>query len=73
MASRFKIVDEEYIKELKDKSENENRKNTARSGERTFTKSKFRRVRGRCPRPTIVAVFKSIQKFSNFALYVINK
>ena len=27
MASCFKIVDEEYIKELKDKSENENAKN----------------------------------------------
>ena len=26
MASRFEIVDEEYIKELKDKSENENTK-----------------------------------------------
>ena len=31
-----------------------------------------RRVRERCPRPTIVAVL-SIKKFSNFALYVINK
>ena len=27
MASRFKIVNEEYIEELKDKSENENTKN----------------------------------------------
>ena len=27
MASRFEIVDEEYIEELKDKSENENTKN----------------------------------------------
>ena len=27
MASRLKIVDEEYIEELKDKSENENTKN----------------------------------------------
>ena len=53
----------------------------ARSGERTFFKewanerklaSKFRRVRERCPRPTTVAVL-SIQKFSNFAFYVINK
>ena len=34
--------------------------------------SKFRRVREGCPQPTIVAVL-SIQKFSNFALYVINK
>ena len=52
----------------------------ARSGERTFSKndrikglvSKFRRVRERCPRPMIVAVL-SIKKFSNFALFVINK
>ena len=28
MASRFEIVDEEYIEELKDKSENENAKNS---------------------------------------------
>ena len=28
MTSRFEIVDEEYIEELKDKSENENTKNS---------------------------------------------
>ena len=28
IASRFEIVDEEYIEELKDKSENENKKNS---------------------------------------------
>ena len=28
MASRFEIVDEEYIQELNDKSENENTKNS---------------------------------------------
>ena len=28
MASHFEIVDEEYIEELKDKSENENKKNS---------------------------------------------
>ena len=28
MVSHFKIVDEEYIEELKDKSENENTKNS---------------------------------------------
>ena len=51
----------------------------ARSDERTLSKSgrtklvsKFRRVRDQCPRPTTVAVL-GIQKFSNFALYVINK
>ena len=30
MASRFEIVDTEYIEELKDKSENENTKNSTR-------------------------------------------
>ena len=42
MASRFEIVDEEYIEQLKDKSENENTKNrTERSGEKTFSKSEL--------------------------------
>ena len=81
MASRFEIVDEEYIEELKDKSENENKKNSTEWWKNVFKKwanernshaSKFWRVRERCPRPTIVAVLR-IQKFSNFALYVINK
>ena len=40
MVSHFKIVDEEYIEELKDKSKNENTKNTvAWSNGRTFPKS----------------------------------
>ena len=38
MASRFEIVDEEYIEETKNKCENENTKN-ARSTEGTFSKS----------------------------------
>ena len=28
MASRYEVVDEEYVDELKDKSENENKKNS---------------------------------------------
>ena len=28
MASRFEVVDEEYIEELKDKSKNKNKKNS---------------------------------------------
>ena len=36
MASRFEIVDEKYIEELKDKSENES-KGKARSTGRTFS------------------------------------
>jgi len=35
MASRFEIFDEEYVQELKDKSENENRRKSGR----TFSKS----------------------------------
>ena len=38
MASRFVIVDEEYIKELKDKSENENTKNSMECVENVFKK-----------------------------------
>ena len=69
MASPFQIVDEEYIKELKDMSENENKKN---STEWKKLASKFKWVREQRPQPTIVAVL-SIQKFRNFALHVINK
>ena len=69
MASRFEIVDEEYIEELKDKSKNENTNSTefSKSGRMRKLASKFRRKLERCPRPTIVAVL-SIQKFSNFGL-----
>ena len=79
MASRFEIVDEEHIEELKGKRENENTKNDGvvqerfqKVGERKKLASKFRRVRELRPRPTTVAVL-GIQRFSNFALYVINK
>ena len=67
MASRFEIVDEEYIEELKDKSENENTNSTefSKSGRMKKLASKFRRKLERCPRPTIVAVL-SIQKFSTY-------
>ena len=87
MMSRFELIDEEYIEELKDKRENEN-KNKKKSGEIIVFKKwaternlqanleKFRKVlrkvREGCPWLTIVAVL-SIQKFSNFALHVINK
>ena len=80
MTSRFKIIDQEYIEELKNKSENENKQNRTEWWKKAFQKmgewktlgSKLRRVRQRCPWPTIAAVL-SIQKFSNFARYVINK
>ena len=38
MASRFEIVDEEYIEELKDKSENENTKNSMEWWKNVFKK-----------------------------------
>ena len=38
MASRFEIVDEEYIEELKDKSENENTKNSTEWWKNVFKK-----------------------------------
>ena len=38
MASRFKIVDEECIEELKDKSKNENRKNSTEWRENVYKK-----------------------------------
>ena len=38
MASRFEIVDEEYIEELKDKSENENKKNSMEWWKNVFKK-----------------------------------
>ena len=81
MASRFETVDEEYIEELKDKSKNENTKNSTEWWKNVFKKWKNRRnmqenleeyENDRYPRTTIVAVL-SIQKFSNFAFHVINK
>ena len=38
MASRFQTVDKEYIKELKDKSENENKKNSTAWWKNVFKK-----------------------------------
>ena len=61
MASRFEIVYEEYIEESKDKSKNE-RKLQANLEEYENDVLDQR---------SIVAVL-SIQKFSNFPLYVIN-
>ena len=82
MVSRFKIVDKEYIKESKDKREKWKHKEYHRVVKEGFQKlgewkklaaaCKFRRVGEQCPQQTIVAVL-SIPKFSNFALYVINK
>ena len=80
MASCLEIVDEEYIEELKDKTETENTKKNTEYWKNinVFKKGatgkklsrKFGRVREQCPRPNTVAVL-CIQKLSNFALYVI--
>lgn len=56
VTSRFEIVEEEYIEKLKDKSDNENSKNSKNGvlekivqnvGERKKSSSKFRIVRER--------------------------
>ena len=77
MAPRFEIVHQEDIEEWKDKSENENTKNSTEWWENVFKKwaderNLHEKSKKQCPRPTIGAVL-SIQKFSNFALYVITK
>ena len=43
MASRFETVDKEYIEELKDKSENKNRKNSTERWNNVFKKWANRR------------------------------
>ena len=80
MASRFEIVDEEYIQELKDKSENENMKNSMEWWKNGFKKwPTERNLQANLEKydndvldqRSIVAVLP-IQKFSNSALYFIN-
>ena len=80
MASRFEIVNEEYIKELKEKSENENTNNNMEWWRNVFKNWANERnlqtnleeyendVLGR----RLSQFQLSIQKFSDFALYVIN-
>ena len=80
IASRFKIVDEEYIEELNDKSENKNTKNSSEYWENAFKKWANERnfqvnleeYESDCPRQSTVKDL-CIQKLSNFAFYVINK
>ena len=80
MASRFEIVEEEYIEELKDRSENENKTSTEWwknvnkkwANERSLKANLEEYENDRSPPPSILAVL-SIQKFSNFALCVIKK
>ena len=81
MASRFEIVNKEYIEELKDKSENENTKSNTEWWRNVFLKwANERNLQANLEEyendvlDQRLSQFQlSIQKFSNYALYVINK
>ena len=81
MASRFKIVNEEYIEELRDKSENESTKNNTEWWRNVFKKwanernlqANLEEYENDVLHQRLSQFQLSIQKFSNFARYVINK
>ena len=81
MASRFEIVKEEYIEELRDNSENENTKNNTEWWRNVFEKWAIERnlqanleeYENDVLDQRLSQFQCSIQKFSNFAHYVINK
>ena len=81
MASRFEIVNEEYIEELRDKGENENTKNNTEWWRNVFKKwanernlqANLEEYKNDVLHQRLSQFQLSIQKFSNFALYVINK
>ena len=81
MASRFEIVNKEYTEELKDKSENENTKNNTEWWRNVFKKwanegnlqANLEEYENDVLDQRLSQFQLSIQKFSNFALYVINK
>jgi len=81
MASRVEIVNEGYIEELKEKSENENTKNNTEWWRNIFKKwANERNLQANLEGyendvlDQRLSQFQlSIQKFSNFALNVINK
>ena len=81
MASRFEIVNKEYIEELKDKSENKNTKNNTEWWRNVFKKwanernllANLEEYENDVLDQRLSQIQLSIQKFSNFALYVINK
>ena len=76
MASRFEIVYEEYITELKDKSENENTKNNIERWKNVFKKwanernlqANLKEYKNDVLDQRLSQFQLSIQKFSNFAL-----
>ena len=80
MVSRFEIVNEEYIEELKDKRENESMKNNPDWWKNVFKKwASERNLQANLEEyendvlDQRLSQFQlSIQKFSNFALCVIN-
>ena len=79
--SRFEIVNEEYIEELKDKNENENTKNNTGWWKNVFKKwanewnlqANLEEYENNVLDQRFSQFQLSIQKFSIFALYVINK
>ena len=81
MASRFEIANEEWIEELRDKSENENTKNNTEWWKNVFKKwANERNLQANLEEyendvlDQRLSMFQlSIQQFNNFFLYVINK
>ena len=81
MASPFEIVNDEYMEELKDKSENENTKNNTEWWRNVFKKwaneinlqANLEEYENDVLDQRLSQFQLSIQKFSNFAFYVINK
>ena len=79
MASRFEIIDQEYVEELKAKSENENTKNSTEYWKNVFKKwANDRNFQVNLKENESDVLYQTlavlcIQKLSNFALYVINK
>ena len=81
MASRLEIVNEEYIEELKDKSENESTKNNTDWWKNFFKKwvnernlqANLEEYENDVLDQRLSQFQLGIQKFCNFALYVINK
>ena len=77
----FEIVNEEYIEELEDTSENENMKNNTEWWRNVFKKwanernlqANLEEYKNDVLDQRLSQFQLSIQKFSNFALYVINK
>ena len=70
IASRFEIIDEEYVEELKGKIEKASsiRRSLQKVGDWKKLLSQFRRVRERSSTQRCPSIFMLSEKFSNFAL-----